>query len=168
MMRVDPEAIDERFSLVRYDLSADEWQTVDEDVDYSSLVPVADAEGEVRTVLALPTETGAPVAVLDRAGNPIGTLPGHPGDRAQFGAETAADGLWVGEEALFWIRGADWFFPSQGTEEVWALSPSTQTWRQLDANEAPSGAGSGELELVVDAGVLVGDGIAYRPPTPAR
>ena len=69
MVRMDPEATDEPLSLLRYDLSNDEWQVVDEDASYSSLIPVSDGEGQVRTVLALPTQTGAPVAVLDRVGN---------------------------------------------------------------------------------------------------
>ena len=177
MVRMGP---DEPLSLLRYDLSTDEWQIVDEDTNYADLVPVTGGNGEVRTVLALPTETGAPVAVLDRAGDAIGTLPGHPGDRVTpvtLGEEIVASGVWVGEEALFSIwsstRGS---YP--GAETVWTLNPSTRAWRQLDADEAPdwrrlepnealSSFGSGDLlTLVPDAGVLVGDGIAYRPPTP--
>jgi hypothetical protein len=172
---VIPEATDEPWSLLRYDLSADEWQIVDEDAGYTSLIPVTDGDGEVRTVLALPTETGAPVAILDRAGDAIGTLPAFPGDRATFGDEIAANGFWMGEEALFWISRLG---SAQRAEDVWALNPSTQAWRQLDANEVPASPpiepnealstfGSGDsLELVPDAGVLVGDGIVYRPPEP--
>ena len=80
-----------RYSLVRYDPGTDAWQIVDDERSYASLVAVPDADGEVRSVLALPTGTGAPVAVLDRAGNAIGTLPGHPGDRATFGDQIEAE-----------------------------------------------------------------------------
>ena len=69
---------------MRYDPRADEWQTVD-DKSYAYLVAVPDGDGEVRSVVALPTELGAPVTVLDRTGTITGTLPGHPGDPEIYG-----------------------------------------------------------------------------------
>ena len=57
-----------------------------------------------RTVIALPFDTGAPIAVLDSDGNSIGSLPGIPADRDTFGDELSAVGVWAGEEALFWIH----------------------------------------------------------------
>ena len=40
--------------------------------------------------------------LLDAAGNPIGSLPAHPVDLG--GSTTDATGLWLGKEAVFWIR----------------------------------------------------------------
>jgi len=159
-------------SLVRYDPGSDRWQTVSTGVRYLSLVAVTDADGAVRSILAMPDQTGVPVAVLDLAGNQIATLPGHPGDRAHFGEYVEANGVWLGQEALFWIRGADWDFDSQGSTEAWLLNPETGTWRLLGANDSPPQV---ELRPVTAAGIMIGwggqfdastTGIAFRPPTP--
>ena len=167
-------------SLVRYDPSADEWQTVD-DRGYSYLVAVPDDDGEVRSVVALPTELGARVSVLDRTGRITGSLPPNPGGpeiygtvvQPGLGSHYAHDGTWIGSEALFWIQGSDSPYGSLQRPAPWALDPETGTWRELGESGPPLGA---HLELVGDTGVLIGwgplssadgapsTGIAYRPP----
>jgi Kelch motif len=168
--------------LVRYDPSADEWQTVD-DTSYAYLVAVRDGDGEVRSVVALPTELGAPVTVLDRTGRTTGTLPGLPGPQDIYGtlilpgvgSPYADGGMWIGDEALFWIQGQDSPYGPLQRPAPWALDPVTGTWRELGENAPPLGA---HLELIGDSGVLIGwgpltsvegslpTGIAYRPPDP--
>ncbi len=169
-------------SLVRYDPGADEWQTVD-DKRYAYLVAVPDGDGEVRSVVALPTELGAPVTMLDRTGTITGTLPGHPGDpeiygtviQAGLGRAYADQGMWIGDEALFWIQGSDSPYGPLQRPAPWALDPETGTWRELGESAPPLGA---HLELIGGQGVLIGwgplssadgelsTGIAYRPPGP--
>jgi len=158
-------------SLVRYDPGSDTWQTISAGVRYLSLVAVTDTDGAVRSILALPDQTGAPVAVLDPAGNQIATLAGHPGDRAHFGDYIEVDaGVWLGQEALFWISGAEWDFSTDPPAEAWLLNPETGTWRPLDANVLPPVI---VLRPVTTAGIMIGwggdastTGIAFRPPTP--
>jgi hypothetical protein len=82
----------------------------------------------VSSFLALPSAIGAPTQLLDTAGNPIAELPAFPGDPNLFGDHVGATGRWVGHEAVFWIWTGE--FPYE-TEQVWALNPTTQTWRQL-------------------------------------
>ena len=147
--------------LARYDLSTDTWH-IDADVHYASLVGVPDPDGVTRTVLAMPVEPGGPVDVLDAAGNRIGSLPAHPVDL--LGSITdATPAFWLGEEAVFWIGGADWVV---SRAEPWALDPTTGTWRPLPAG-VTSYQGEGTSVAVGDV-LLVSDGaggIAYRAPT---
>ena len=141
-----------------------------------ALVAVMDADGGVRAVLVEPATAGAPISVLDRIGNEIGTLPGLPADPATFGDRSATGGVWAGEEGLFHISAID----AEGTfgpREHWALNPTTQTWRPFDASAAPPAFG---VQLAADAGVFIGwgppssdpdyagplTGVVYRPPTP--
>ncbi len=120
------------YILARYDLSTDTW-SVDREVDYRALVGVPDADGVARTVIAMPHHTGAPAVVLDSGGEPIGMLPGVPdGGDGDVAPTIRAHGVWVDDEAVFWITGEEEFtlFPSEGPPpEVWALNPATQTWR---------------------------------------
>jgi hypothetical protein len=135
----------------------------------------------------LPTELGAPVTVLDRSGQVSGTLPGNPGDPDIYGSELAsgfggpyAEGLWTGDEAVFWILGLDSPYGDLQRPAPWALDPETGTWRELGEDAPPLGA---QLALVPDSGALIGwgpppstpgresadastlsTGIAYRPP----
>jgi Kelch motif len=182
MTTPDPNGTTGASPLVRYDPSADEWQTVD-DKSYAYLVAVPDGDGEVRSVVALPTELGEPVTVLDRTGRITGTLPGHPGDpeiygtviEPELGHPYADDGTWIGDEALFWIQGSDSPYGSLQRPAPWALDPQTAIWRELGESAPPLGV---HLELIGDTGVLIGwgppttedgalsTGISYRPPDP--
>ena len=148
--------------LARYDLSTDTWH-IDAGAHYVSLVGVPDTDGLTGTVLAMPVEPGEPVDLLDAAGNPIESLPAHPLDLG--GSTTAAGGIWLGDEAVFWIDAADdWLFPSP---EVWALNPATATWRPLPADLATAVNG-GAQPVAVDDVLLLWDGvsgIAYRAST---
>jgi hypothetical protein len=146
--------------LARYDLSTDTWY-IDADAHYVSLVGVPDPDGVTRTVLAMPVEAGEPVDLLDAAGNPIGTLPVHPVDL--LGSPTTeAAGVWVGEEAVFWIRGSQSVVSGP---EAWALNPATGTWRPLsrELSNAPQpvAVAVGDVLLLSDGA----SGIAYRAPT---
>ncbi len=161
----DPDQTGDRPSvLARYDLNTDTWH-IDAQARDDVLVGVPDANGVWSTVIGLPFETGAPVVVFDGEGKPIGSLPAVPVDRGQFGDQVDADGIWVGGEALFWIRGAEWLFPSQGSAQAWALNPATGIWRRL-----PEGDLIDQLE---GATVAAGDvllstwntGVAFRVPT---
>ena len=147
--------------LARYDLSTDTWH-IDADRQYAGLVGVPDTDGVTRTVLAMPVEPGTPVDLLDAAGNPIGSLPAHPLDLG--GSITDANGLWLGEEAVFWIRGADWVVC---IAEPWALDPATGTWRPLPGDVSRSRP-KGRSWVPVGDVLLASDGaggIAYRAPT---
>ncbi len=148
--------------LARYDLNTDTWH-IDADAHYVSLVGVPDTDGVTGTVLALPVEPGEPVELLDAAGSPVGSLPAHPLDLGE--STTTASGIWVGEEAVFWIDAADdWLFPSP---EAWALAPATGTWRPLPGDVA-SVVNDGAQPVAVGDVLLLpnGDGgIVYRTPT---
>lgn len=112
-------------SLMLYDLTADSW-SVKYVGSQAELVVVPGSEGHI---VALPSATGTPGQVIDSNGDPVGELPAFPGDRSLFGDKVGASGWWVGGEAVFWIwTGA---FPHE-PEQMWALNPTTQTWRQLD------------------------------------
>jgi hypothetical protein len=168
--------------LVRYDPEVDLWKgmgelTTDPNV-FPELVPITDAEGGVRAVLAEPIGIGAPVVVFDRTGTKIGTLPAVPFDPAEEGGLSAATLWWAGEEVL----ASSTAFASPGTpgdvSEPWALDPATQVWRALEPDQLPPKGV--DLALVTDAGVLIGwgpldpeqpassTGLLYRPPTPAE
>ncbi|MEO7397136.1 MAG: hypothetical protein ABIW84_01075 [Ilumatobacteraceae bacterium] len=151
--------------MMRYDLATDRWSVVNLGSS-AELVGIQGTDGLVSTFVNLPSATGAPTQLLDGTGNPIAELPAFPGDPSLFGDRVGASGLWVGDEAIFWIWTGE--FPFE-TEQVWALNPSTQTWRQLDA------ALTNHDALVVAGDVLLvwaatGDGgtggFAYRAPTP--
>lgn len=166
-------------ALARYDLSTDTWDIVD-DTLYTELVGVPDSDGVARTVIALPSDLGAPVAVLDGDGNSIGSLPSIPADRRRFHDERlAAVGVWAGEEALFWIRRGEEMFVQGEPFEGWALNPATETWRPLPGDHLiPTQLRVGNGDVMVVAGDVVlaweksnaadsDEGIAYRAPTTA-
>lgn len=112
-------------SLMRYDLTADNW-SVKYVGSQAELVVGPGSEGHI---IALPSATGTPTQVIDSNGDPVAELPAFPGDPSLFGDTVSASGWWVGDEAVFWIwTGA---FPYEH-EQMWALNPTTQTWRQLD------------------------------------
>jgi hypothetical protein len=156
-----------------YDPDRDRWDStaVLESADVG-LVPVFDTSGEVRAVIAEGHEAGTRLTVLDRTGRATGTLPAIPVDAASFGDMTWSLALWLGEEGVFSTRPVG----SEETPAYWALSWSTETWRPLDADEAPPIYF--DLEPVPGAGVLIGfsgigsedggvsHGVVYRPPGP--
>lgn len=119
--------------MARYDLVADGWTMVDVGSS-GAVVGVPGSDGTVSTFVNLPSETGAPVRLMDSTGSPIGELPAFPGDPGVFGDQIGAFGLWVGDEAVFeiWEVGAGPHEP----EQIWALNPSAQTWRRLDVDTA--------------------------------
>jgi hypothetical protein len=158
--------------LARYDLSSDTWDT-DDHAFYAALVGLPESDGVARTVIALPYDTGAPVAVLDSDGNSIGNLPGIPADG--FGDHLSAVGVWAGEEALFWIHGGDLVFIPGDPFEGWALNPATKTWRPLPGNHVIPTQLSDARALVAAGDVVLAwgnasvyQGIAYRAPTTAN
>ena len=160
--------------LARYDPSTDTWD-VDDGAHYAALVAVPGADG-VDTVVALPDDTGAQVALLDSEGSSIGTLSDVPVDRGKFGDRIDALGLWAGEEALFWIGGDSSLLFPPGPAEGWALNPATGTWRPLPGGDqiprlggALVAAGGIVLAWGEDDAVGTGldSGIAYRAPTAA-
>ena len=124
-------------------------------------------------ILVLAHETGAPMDVLDRTGNEIGTLPGLPADPATFG-DAAARPVACGRvtEALFWIR------PLESQVPPRALGPEPRD-QDLAAARCRRGATDLGVTLAADAGCPhrmgpgapdqdgPSTGIVYRPPTPA-
>lgn len=118
--------------MARYDLVADRWTMVDVGSS-TAVVGVSSSDGRVSTFLNLPSEAGAPVRLIDSTGSLLAELPAFPGDPGVFGDEIGAYGLWVGDEAVFeiWKVGPDY-----EPEQIWALNPSEQTWRRLDADTA--------------------------------
>jgi hypothetical protein len=167
--------------LARYDLSSDTWD-IDDDASYTALVGLPDGDGVARTIIALPYDKGASVAVLDSDGNSIGNLPGTPADRDTFGDHLSAVGVWAGEEALFWIHSGDDVYIPGDPFEGWALNPATETWRPLPGNDLiPTQIGYVARALVAAGDVVlawgskeggadapdVHEGIAYRAPTTA-
>lgn len=173
---IDPSTGDpRRTDVARYDLASDDWQPVQELAnDDVSLIPVIDADASVRSVLVLAHDAGAPIVVLDPTGTEIGTLPALPADPVKFGARHASGGVWAGDEALFYVRPLE-ATPAEDVTEKWALDLATQTWRELDAADAPPSFG---VSLVPELGVLIGwaplppaetgpsAGVVYRPPAP--
>ena len=120
-------------TLTRWDVAANTW-TVDSH-SYANLLGIPSAGGVMNALIALPKQTGAPVQILDGTLDPISELPPFPGDPALFGDTIGASAKWVGDEAIFTIwTGA---FPYE-TTQVWALDPSTGTWRQL-SDSVPEG-----------------------------
>jgi hypothetical protein len=134
--------------LARYDLAADRWTVVD--VRSSAVVGIPGSDGRVSTFVNLPPHTGAPVQLIDSTGSLLAELPAFPGDPGVFGDLVGAYGLWVGDEAVFEIYKVG---PDYEAEEIWALNPSTQTWRRLDADTVfpridPSAVVTGDLLLM--------------------
>ena len=120
-------------TLTRWDVAANTW-TVDSH-SYANLLGIPSAGGVMHALIALPKQIGAPVQILDGTLDPISELPPFPGDSALFGGTIGASAKWVGDEAIFTIwNGA---FPYE-TTQVWALDPSTGTWRQL-SDSVPEG-----------------------------
>jgi hypothetical protein len=151
--------------MARYDLAADRWTMVDVGSS-AAVVGVPGSDGSVSTFLNLPSDTGAPVQLIDSTGSLIAELPAFPGDPGVFGDEVGAYGLWVGDEAVFeiWKVGPDY-----EPEQIWALNPSRQTWRRLDADTAfpridHSGVVAGDLLLMWNRPSDVYQG----PPTTSR
>jgi hypothetical protein len=84
-----------------YDPDLDEWESTAElDSVDMGLLPVFETSGEVRAVIALGHETGAPLTVLDRKGRATGTLPPIPGDAATLGDMSWSMGQWLGDEGV--------------------------------------------------------------------
>lgn len=151
--------------MARYDLAADHWTMIDVGSS-AAVVGVPGSDGSVSTFLNLPSDTGAPVQLIDSTGSLIAELPAFPGDPGVFGDEVGASGLWVGEEAVFeiWKIGSDY-----EPEQIWALNPSGQTWRRLDADTAfpridRSAVAAGDLLLMWNRPSDVYQG----PPTTPR
>jgi hypothetical protein len=119
-------------AMARYDPAADRW-TVVEVGSSTAVVGVPGSDGRENTFIDLPSETGAPVQLIDSAGTQIAELPAFPADPDVFGDVLSAFGLWVGDEAVFEISspGDDY-----AGEQIWALDPSTQAWRRLDVDVA--------------------------------
>jgi hypothetical protein len=161
--------------MMRYDVAADNWTVVAG--SYAELVEIPGANGLVSSLIALPAATDAPVQILGSDLDPIGELPAFPGDPSLFGEEVGASANWVGEEAVFRIWAGT--FPHE-PEQVWALNPTTQAWRQLDS-AAPQGREPLRLDVLTGHLVVAGDvllawgevngpavetfGVAYRSGT---
>ena len=146
--------------LTRYDVAADSWTLGGG--SYAEVVGVPSADGVMSTFVALPAETGAPTQILDRDLNPIGELPAFPGDPSLFGDTVGASAKWVGEEAIFRIWAGE--FPYE-PEQVWALNPTTQTWRQLDPAPPEGLVVAGDVMLSwgeVNGPAVATFGVAYR------
>jgi hypothetical protein len=112
-------------SLMRYDPTADSW-SAKRVGSHAELVVVPDGDGDI---IGLPSAIGAPTEILDGRGEPVAELPAFPGDPDIFGETIGAAGWSVGEEVVFWIWTGE--FPYEH-EQLWALNPTAQTWRQLD------------------------------------
>ncbi len=139
--------------LASYDPTTDQWRTVADDTSNPFLLGIPDPAGVTSTVLAFPPEAGEPIDLLDGDGNSIGQLAGRPTDLA--GTGNIANGVWVGNEAVFWMGGTD----------AWAYDPAAQTWRSFPA---------GGLTMRVDGAIVTtGDamltwgGFLSGPPTNA-
>jgi hypothetical protein len=114
----------------RYDMATDRWTMLDVGSS-AAVVGVPGSNGRVTTFVNLPSDTEAPVQLIDESGKLLAALPAFPGDTGVFGHQIAASGVWVGHEALFevWNDGPDY-----QPEQIWALNPSTETWRRLDTD----------------------------------
>ena len=121
---------DPRFDkIARYDMAAGKWTMLDVGSS-AAVVGVPGSDGRVTTFINVPSKSGAPIQLIDSDGTVLSELPAFPGDPGVFGDQVAASGLWVGDEAVFeiWNDG-----PEYQPEEIWALNPSTESWRRLDA-----------------------------------
>jgi len=151
--------------MTRYNPVTNRWTMVDVGSS-AAVVGVPGSDGSVNTFVNLPSQTGAPVQLIDSNGNLIAELPAFPGDPGVFGDEVGAYGLWVGDEAVFeiWKVGSDY-----EPERIWALNPSMQTWRRLDTDTAfprvdHSAIAAGDLLLMWNR-----PGDVYQgPPTTPR
>jgi hypothetical protein len=122
---------DPRFDkIARYDMAAAKWTILDVGSS-AAVVGVPGSDGRVTTFINVPSESGAPIQLIDSNGTLLSELPAFPGDPGVFGDQVAASGLWVGGEAVFeiWNGGPDY-----QPEQIWALNPSTRTWRRLDTS----------------------------------
>jgi hypothetical protein len=122
---------DPRFDkIVRYDMAAGKWAILDVGSS-AAVVGVPGSDGRVTTFINVPSESGAPIQLIDRNGTLLSELSAFPGDLGVFGDQVAASGLWAGGEAVFeiWNGGPDY-----QPEQIWALNPSTGTWRRLDTS----------------------------------
>ena len=153
-------------------MGTDTWNITGDDAVYTALVGLPDSDGVTRTVIALPSENGAPVALLDSDGNSIESLPGIPSDLGA-GDRLSAVGVWAGDEALFWIHNGENVFIPGDPFEGWALNPATKTWRPLPGDhQIPTQLSNAALVAAGDvvlawAEAHVFQGIAYRAPTGA-
>ena len=138
--------------MARYDLAADRWTMVDVGSS-AAVVGVPGSAGTASTFVNLPSDTRAPVRLIDSSGSLIAELPAFPGDPGVFGDEISAYGLWVGDEAVFEIsahRSYETVFEDDyEPEQIWALNPTTQTWRRLDVDTA--------FPRIDDSAVVAGD-----------
>jgi hypothetical protein len=114
-------------NLTRWDPETDTWTTVPG--AYADVVGIPGADGDIATFIAVPTEVGAPVHLLDADLTPISELPAFPGTTTEFGPTVDGIGQFVGDEIIFHIWAGK--FPYEPTQ-VWSLDPDAQTWRQLD------------------------------------
>lgn len=126
-------------TLTRWDVATDTWTVVPG--SYAEVVGIPSADGIMRTFVALPATMGEPVHILDESLVPIADLPPFPDDSALFDGKIDASANWVGVEIIFTIWAG--VFPHEPTQ-VWALNPTTHTWRQLS-------------DAVPDGPVVVGD-----------
>jgi hypothetical protein len=148
-------------TLTRYDATADGWTAVGN--PYAAVVGVPDADGIISNFVALPKELGAPTQILNDVLEPIGELPAFPGDPSIFtNGSVDASVKWVGEEAIFWIWNGR--FPYE-PDDLWALNPTTQTWRRLAVAADPEFVESGVVagDVIMSGGT---DGFAYRSVSP--
>jgi hypothetical protein len=126
--------------MAAYDLASDRWTMIDVGSS-AAVVGVPGSDGSVNTFVNLPSQTGAPAQLIDSTGSLIAELPSFPGDPGVFGDEIWAYGLWVGDEAVFEISAYSYddvtdFGDDYEPEQIWALNPSTLTWRRLDVDTA--------------------------------
>jgi hypothetical protein len=122
---------DPRFDkIARYDMAAGKWAILDVGSS-AAVVGVPGSDGRVTTFINVPSESGAPIQLIDSDGTLLSELPAFPGDPGVFGDQVAASGVWAGGEAVFeiWNGGPDY-----QPEQIWALNPSTGTWRRLDTS----------------------------------
>jgi hypothetical protein len=120
---------DPRFDkIARYDMTAGKWTILDVGSS-AAVVGIPGSDGRVTTFINVPSESGAPIQLIDSNGTLLSESPAFPGDPGVFGDQVAASGVWVGGEALFeiWNGGPDY-----QPEQIWSLNPSTQTWLRLD------------------------------------
>jgi hypothetical protein len=115
------------------------------------------------TFVALPAEPGAPVRILGKDLEAIGELPAFPGDARLFDGTIGATGKFVGDEIIFAIFLAHGF--SREPDPLWALNPTTQTWRPLHPAIPEGLVVAGDVMLAwgeVNGPVEETFGVAYR------
>jgi hypothetical protein len=130
---------------------------------YAALVGVPAADGVMSSFVALPAAPGAPVRILDKDLEPVGELPAFPGDPRLSDGTLGATGQLVGDEIIFAIYLVHGF--SREPDPLWALNPTTQTWRRLDPAVPAGLVVAGDVMLAwgeVNGPVEETFGVAYR------